>query len=276
MVVLVVVYMIQTKLNLQKKINTKLISVFDYINYYLYGFIISCFRCINFLRNRSKILIFTDSRGFEVTKFYNRRNPFSSYIGRLVTRFNCTVKICPEKFTSLLDFMAYYHSLKNSSFDCIILHCGIVDFAPRPESSFDQMLSDKKKFFEMYPIYEIIKKEIRNSKVKYQGENTYSFLNEEALNNVVLPILKNIPNIIYIGASPVLLNWDGSYWRKRPENINDVLILDAIMKRALINHISLSCLTTEQIKKYTSDNVHYTKDGFEYIYKQLESRLPAI
>lgn len=276
MVVLVVVYMIQTKLNLQKKINTKLISVFDYINYYLYGFIISCFSCINFLRNRSKILIFTDSRGFEVTKFYNRRNPFSSYIGRLVTRFNCTVKICPEKFTSLLDFMAYYDSLKNSSFDCIILHCGIVDFAPRPESSFDQMLSDKKKFFEMYPIYEIIKKEIRNSKVKYQGENTYSFLNEEALNNVVLPILKNIPNIIYIGASPVLLDWDGSYWRKRPENINDVLILDAIMKRALINHISLSCLTTEQIKKYTSDNVHYTKDGFEYIYKQLESRLPAI
>ena len=268
--------MIQTKLNLQNKVNAKLTAVFDYINHYLYGFIIICFSFINFLRNRPKILIFTDSRGFEVTKFYNRKNPFSSYIGRLVTRFNCTVKICPEKFTSLLDFLVYYQSLKNSSFDCIILHCGIVDFAPRPESSFDQMLSDKKNFFEMYPIFEFIKKEIRDSKVKYQGENTYSFLNEEALTNVVLPILKNIPNIIYIGASPVLSNWDGNYWRKRPENINDVLILDAIMKRALVNHISLSCLTAEQIKKYTSDNVHYTKDGFEYIYKQLESRLPAI
>lgn len=250
--------------------------LFDYVNHYLYGFIIDCLSFINFLRNRQKILIFTDSRGFEVTKFYNRKNPFSSYIGRMVTRFNCTVKICPEKFTSLLDFMAFYHDLENTSFDCVILHCGIVDFAPRPESSFDQMLADKEKFFEIYPIFEYIKKENRNSQVKYQGENTYSFLNEKALNNVVLPILKNIPNIIYIGASPVLLNWDGNYWRKRPENINEVLCLDAIMKRVLVNNISLSDLTAEQIKIYTSDNVHYTKEGFEYIYNQLESRLPII
>lgn len=259
-----------------KKIKAVALLIYDNFIPYIYGLIINFFSFINLLRGRPKILIFTDSRGFEVTNFYNRKNPFSSYIRHLIPKYSCTVELCPEKFTSLLDFIAFYHNLKSKSFDCVILHCGIVDFAPRPESSFDQMLANKKKYFERYPIFEFIKKENRDSKIKYQGELTYSFMNEKALYDVVLPILKNIPNLIYIGASPVLSDWDGSYWRKRPENINDVLCLDSIMKENLKNHISLSNFTSNEVKKFTSDNVHYTREGFEYIYEQLKCRLPMI
>jgi len=257
-----------------KKITAKLFAFFEIINPLFYGVLVSFFQWKNHLKKRPKILIFTDSRGFEVTKFWNRKNPFSSYIGRLIIDYDCVVRVCPEKFTSLLDFLDFYQSLSHMSFDCVVLHCGIVDFAPRPESSFDQMLFSKQHYSVKYPIFNLINKTNRVSKVKYQNEFTYSFLNEAALKNVILPELIEIPNLIYVGINPVLSDWDGNYWRKRPENINEQLVLDAMLQKELTNSISLSNLTDSEIKIYTSDNVHYTKQGFEYIYKQLKPLLP--
>lgn len=257
-----------------KKIVAKLFAMFEMINPLFFNVLICFFQFINQIRKRPRILVFTDSRGFEVTKFWNRKNPFSSYIGRLIFNYNCTVSVCPEKFTSLLDFLDFYERAGNISFDCVILHCGIVDFAPRPESSFDQMFSSKQHYNTKYPIFDIINKTNRVSNAKYQSELTYSFLNEDALSSVILPEIIKIPNLIYIGINPVLSDWDGNYWRKRPENINEQLILDSIMKKELNTSISLAGLTDSEIKVYTSDNVHYTKVGFDFIYKQLKPMLP--
>jgi len=234
------------------------------------------FCVINKFLKRPKILIFTDSRGFEATKIWNKRNPYSSYIGAIIKNYECVVKICPEKFTSILDFLDFYDSVRDRAFDKIILHCGIVDFAPRPESSFDMIYKTKIQKIKKYNLEGYIDRANRDFGEIYYGEKTLSFLNRDAISNVLLPLLKSIPNLVYIGVNPVLTDWDGSYWRRRPANINDQLLLDAVLLNELQEVIDLSSLSEEEVKMYTSDNVHYTRVGFDYIYKMLNPLMPKI
>lgn len=256
-----------------KKIQAKLFNFFGRVNPIFYSVILNFFEILNKLKNKKRILIFTDSRGFEVTKPWNRKNPFSSYIGTLAYRYSCRIEICPEKFTSLIDFIDFYNQVDGASYDYTILHCSIVDFAPRPESSFEQMFNTKKSKLKKFLLYDFVDKKNRNPGVSYEGEPTYSFLNKEALTSIVLPSLQRMPNLIYIGVNRVLPDWDGIYWRKRPSNINEQLKLDALLLAEIKNTIDLSDLTDEQIKDYTSDNVHYTKEGFDYILSKLDSVL---
>lgn len=261
---------------MKKNVANKLFLVFELVNPFILKVIISIFSTFNFLRRRPKVLIYTDSRGFEVTKFWNRKNPFSSYVGRLIFKYNCVVKVCPEKFTSILDFLTFYQTLENKRFDKVILHCGIVDLAPRPESSFDQMYVSKLEKINAFSLGSYLNKDFRDYQEKYQGENTLSFLNSTALINVLLPLLKAVPNLVYISINPVLNDWDGNYWRKRPSNINDQLFLDKFLIKELSEVIDLSNLRREQIMHFTSDNVHYTNAGFDFIYKRLKPFLPKI
>lgn len=259
---------------MKKTLKNKLCALFELVNPHVFNLVILLFGAFNNLRQRPRLLIFTDSRGFEVTKFWNRKNPFSSYIGHLIVDYSCTVKVCPEKFTSLIDFLDFYESVKHKEFDQVILHCGIVDFAPRPESSFDSMYQTKKKSICNYSLEKIICKDSRLPGAIYQGEVTYSFLNKEALIGSVIPKISEVPNLLYIGINPVLNDWNGNYWRKRPDNINEQLILDEIMCSSLENSIVLSDLNTKEIRQFTSDNVHYTKSGFDYLYSKIKPRLP--
>ena len=79
-----------------------------------------------------------------------------------------------------------------------------------------------------------------------------------------------------MGINPVLDDWDGDYWRKRPANINDQLILDNLLINEIDEVIDMSNLDREQIMMYTSDNVHYTKAGFDYIGNKLLPLLPKL
>jgi hypothetical protein len=184
------------------------------------------------------------------------------------------VKVCPEKFTSILDFLAFYESVNHKEFDKVILHCGIVDFAPRPESSFDLMYESKIEKIKKYSLDEYINKEFRVFGPLYQEEGTISFLNQDSMLNVLIPLLKKIPNLVYISINPVLNDWHGNYWRKRPGNINEQLLLDKILIQEINEVVDLSCLIKEDIMIFTSDNVHYTKEGFSHIYKKLQPLLP--
>lgn len=261
---------------MNNKIKSKVFLFFELINPALYGFWVLIFRFVNRLKGRPKLLVFTDSRGFEVTKFWNRKNPFSSYIGKLILDYECHVQVCPEKFTSLLDFLTYYESLKVKKFDKVVLHCGIVDFAPRPESSFDQMFNSKFSKLEKFSILSEVRKENRAFGTEFEGEKTMAFLSESALQSVILPKLTSIPNLIYISINPVLNDWKGNYWRHRPTNINEQLELDKLIKSSIREVVDLSILKREEIMSFTSDNVHYKSEGFDYIYTKLKSFLPQV
>lgn len=257
-------------------IKNKFSSTFEFLYPLLFKAPILFFSLFNSIRRRPKILVFTDSRGFEVTKIWNRKNPFSSYIKKLIFSYNCTVKVCPEKFTSILDFLTFYETISHKKFKKVVLHCGIVDFAPRPESSFNLMYEAKVSKVKKYSIEKYISKRNRDFGTKYQGEKTLSFLNDDSITNVLLPLLQKIPNLVYIGVNPVLSDWIGNYWRKRPDNINEQLLLDELLITGIVESIDLSNLQREDIKCYTTDNVHYTKEGFDFIYAQLLPLLPKI
>jgi len=261
---------------MKNKFRSKLFGFFNLINPVVFKGLLYVFKKINEFKNKPRILIFTDSRGFEVTKPWNRKNPYSSYIGSLLTRFSCTVSICEHKHTSILDFIEYYDKIKNKEFDLVVLHCGIVDFAPRPESSFDEMYESKRNIINKLHLDDYIKKKNRKAGVKYNGEDTYSFLSAESLQSIVFSRLSKIENLVYIGINPILLDWDGNYWRKRPSNINDQLVLDELVCKQLKLKLCLSQLTRSEIIKYTSDNVHYTKVGFNFISQKLEQFLPEV
>lgn len=254
-------------------ISNRLRPIFEVVNPVFYDLVIRFYNHRN--KKQERILVYTDSRGTEATKFWNRRNPFSSYIGFLIKKYNCTVRTRPNKFTSLLDFIEYYDTNDGHLYDLVILHCGVVDFAPRPESSFDQMYKMKLQQIHKYQLDRYISKSNRTLGSLYEMEPTYSFLNEDALINSVIPLLIKMPNVLYIGLNRVLTDWDGNYWRKRPSNINEQLALDRILHERLPNTIDLSKLNDECIKSYTSDNIHFTKRGFDYLYSQLECYLPG-
>lgn len=247
-----------------KKILGKFFSI---VNPIILPFFIKFFSLVNQLKSRPRVLIYTDSRGFEVTKPWNRKNPFSSYIKYFIFRYNCDVVVCPQKFTSFLDFLDLY---KNSSkkYDFVILHCGIVDLAPRPKSSYMSMCQDKYSLVLKYNLINKIKFNPTNF-VKYEGEYTSSFLNYNIINTFIIPELKSIENLIYISINPVLDTWRGEYWRDRPENINDQLVLEKQIKNNLLNIVDLGDLSESDIQIYTTDNVHYNTKGFEYIKWQL-------
>ena len=61
-------------------------------------------------RDSKKILIYTDSRGIEITKTYNRKNPFSSYIGFFMKHYIVDFVIMPKSHTTLIDFLYEWES----------------------------------------------------------------------------------------------------------------------------------------------------------------------
>lgn len=93
--------------------------------------------------NKKKVFIFTDSRGFDVTKTTHKNNPFSLYTKHFIKNYNTDVFVCPEKTTTIYDFLEYYYNSKKN-YDFVLAHIGVVDFAPRTLSQTKKILNQKK------------------------------------------------------------------------------------------------------------------------------------
>jgi len=59
-------------------------------------------------KRKAKILIFTDSRGYEVTKAWHRKSAYASYVGEFVKSYHVEYVICPEFSTTIIDFLFEY------------------------------------------------------------------------------------------------------------------------------------------------------------------------
>ena len=225
-------------------------------------------------RNKQKILIYSDSRGFEISKGINRKAPFESYINSLIKKYNSEVFICPEKHTTFYDFL-YLLSKKNpKNYFKIICHIGVVDFSPRGSKTVPQILKLKqKKILSIFGIDFYNKLLLEESyKTTYYGDKTKSLLGKNHL-KYLADKLNLIPNLIWISCNPVLLNWDGNYFRKRPKNINLVNEYSKDLISLLKNNIDVINLTNfskTKIKEITCDNIHLSPKGMNYILKKIE------
>jgi hypothetical protein len=227
--------------------------------------------------NKPKVLIFTDSRGFEISKISNRKAPFNSYLDYFVKNYRSQVFICPEKHTTFFDFFDKINRKDLSKFKHIISHVGVVDFSPRPISDINSILKLKKKKITNVFGVDFYKKLLASPhyETKYFGEKTCSIIHE---NNIprIAEELNKLENLIWISCNPVINEWKGNYTRERPKNINIVnekskSILSNLLDK--IKVIDFTDFSKDDVMKYTCDNIHLSPIGMSFLEQEIKNIL---
>jgi hypothetical protein len=238
----------------------------------IYKFLVDIINLCNF--KKPLILFYTDSRGFNVTSKFGK-NPFQSYIKFFLRDYRVHYFICPEKHTTITDFLLKIESLKLDKYKFIIMNCGVVDFSPRPKSNLDWVLSSKKnnKYFQIslksYPHH------YNNlSDILYNNEKTQNLYSKEFLKEEIIAELRKIKGLIWISSNIFVQGWEGNYTKGRPSNIDDLVSnSDQIMETHLKNVVNLRTWKEEDIKKFTIDNIHFNEVGFKEVSKLIKAKI---
>lgn len=235
---------------------------------YFYGLY---WRILNY--RKPKVFVYTDSRGFEITKWYNRFSPWNSYIGMLCRNYNVTFVIQPEKHTTIFDFLESKEHLDIKRFSTIILHCGVVDFSPRPYDDYLKVAESKKdriiRLFGGDYWASLIARESLGS--VYYGQRTLPLV-DEMLARPVFDRLEEIENLLWIPSNRVLSDWRGNYWRDRPSDINLVWSTSSsLVTRGSIRFIDNLSWSDEEVKLYTVDNIHFSQAGMHLLFNEIKS-----
>ena len=246
------------------------------IFYFLLSLVIKLRLVYYKLKNSSKpsVFIFTDSRGFDVTKLSHKYNAFSWYTKYFVKNFKTDAYVCPERTTTVYDFLEYYHN-SHKNYQFVIGHIGVVDFAPRPISQNIEILKSKKEIIIRFFGEEIYQKLIsfNGYPEEYNGEITASTV-PEFMVELIAKEFNKIDNLIWVSCNAIDLDWVGNY-KARPAN--SVMIHEkskqmlSYLKTKTV--VDLTLLSKPEIHQYTCDNVHLTKKGSRFI---LESLLTLI
>lgn len=245
----------------------KLLYIIPIILSYTY---VELFKIINFKRKR--ILIYTDSRGFEITKLFNRKTPWNSYVNYFIRNYRCDVYICPEKHTTFFDFFNKLKAKKNLNY--VICHIGVVDFSPRPTSDVFNILSLKRdKIIDLFGLKDCYKlMNIIEYPIYYDNQKTASIINEKYIDHIANKLNK-IENLIWISCNPTVDGWAGNYSKERPINIGIVndkskKLINLLHQRARV--VNMTNLNAEEVKSLTCDNIHLTKKGMNWIETQIK------
>lgn len=238
----------------------------------LFSFINGLLKIKNY--RKKKLLIYTDSRGYNVISKIGK-TPFDSYITKLCFNYRVDYFICPEKFTTIVDFLIEIKKHKPIDYDSIIMHCGIVDFSPRPLSNIEKVIDSKKEINEFKALFETDQAHRKNtSDIEYYGEKTNTIYSLEYLESTLAPQLKAINNLIWIDSNHFVPGWEGNFAKGRPKNINEtVTTFDSVLTPYISRSISLKSWTEEEIKRYTIDNIHFNKEGFREIFHELKKQI---
>jgi hypothetical protein len=239
-----------------------------------------------------KILIFTDSRGQHITKGAGHQvygDMLSSLHGIEVEAY-----YCPFKWTTTADFLVSFNRKKLLEYDLVLLQTGIVDFSPRTQSSanFDlyeniaeenkenlalntrdyskKIKNHKKRFFDKIFGESSMKEHLQNPiDSYYNGEKTNNMYSLEMARIFLIPLLNNIPNLLYINTNKIVKDWNGDYPRERPTNMSLIHDYCDLFSKEITNCIDLSVWNESEIQKYTTDNVHLTEEGNRFIFNSV-------
>ncbi len=246
-------------------IMNKIRGIYIYINNLFY-------RLKNFYK--PKILFYSDSRGQNVMAMNKNKIERDFYTAKLKNKYNIDLYICPEKHTSMMDFIKLY-LMNKKKYDLIIAYVGIVDFSPRHQKIAVSQIYELK-----MDIYDKIfgKETMTNHLTKdfgldYEGDKTINMFSLEMAEMYLIPFLNSIPNLIWIGCNNFVRGWEGNYFKKRPDNIYVIEEYSKLFCKKLNNVIDLSNWNEEEIKCYTCDNIHLTKLGSENIFEQITKKL---
>ncbi|MBD1365034.1 hypothetical protein IDJ77_14530 [Mucilaginibacter sp. ZT4R22] len=229
-------------------------------------------------KNDVKILVYTDSRGFNVAGKLGKM-PFKTYISYLARHYQVEYRICPEKFTTIVDFLNFYNTVPNKSeFSAVVLHCGVVDFSPRPLSNIEVVKKSKEGvagFEDLFIANATYHKHPFN--VYYRNELTTTIYSKEYFKTEIIPKLTAIENLIWIDSNHFVKGWDGNYLNGRPTNIDQMVSeYDELLGEKMPNRTTLKNWTDTEIKKFTIDNIHFTGEGFKKLFIDIHSKIKEI
>lgn len=222
---------------------------------------------IKFKFRNYKILLYTDSRGFDVRGV----NDYLHYPQKLAKIFNIEMHICEEKWTTTLDFLKLLKNKNVKNYNLIILHTGIVDHSPRHQTTaIKKIYSNKKEIFnEVFGEKTITEHLHKDFNIEYEGDKTINLYSQDMAIQYLLPILKGIPNLLWISHNKIVPGWNGNYWKERPRNINVIEDYSILFSKNIPNVIDLMSWTYEEVKFYTFDNMHPNKEGSDFIYNEI-------
>jgi len=228
-------------------------------------------------QNKKKILLYTDSRGFEISNKFYKIDPFCFYPSYFIKNYNVDLYLCPEKHTTLMDFIKIYEQ-SEKNYDFIIAHVGIVDFSPRHQSvALKEIYPLKRDWYnKIFGEKNMLTHLESNFDDMYEGENTINMFSLEMAEQYLLPYLITIPNLIWIGCNKVIPEWRGNYFRDRPKNIHIIEKYSELFCKKLENPIDLSNWDHNDIKKFTYDNIHLTKSGGFVLLKKIKAKMIEI
>ena len=222
------------------------------------------FKC----NKRKRILLYTDSRGINVPGYFF----YKHYSIKLLTKYEMDEYLCPEKWTTILDFLHLWKKLQKNDYDFVILHAGIVDTSPRSQTiARENIYIDKKEIFDEVFGEKKIKNYLNSDlNCEYEGDKTINLYSLQMLEEDLIPQLLQIPNLIWISPNKINTAWRGNYWKDRPENIRIVEDYAKIFLSNLHCNINLLDLwSLEDVKKFTFDNIHPNEQGSDTIYSKL-------
>lgn len=218
-------------------------------------------------RGRPRLLVYTDSRGLNFASRLGKRH-YGSHVSKLQFEYDVTYAACPEKHTTIVDFLNFAETASAEQFDATLMHCGIVDFSPRPLSNIEKVRTGKlgvphfDALFTANAAYHAAPFE-----TEYYGERTTTLYSPAYLEAELLPRLLRIPRLVWITSNPFVQGWEGNYARGRPANIGEVVSeFDAIMAEHLSHVVDLRNWTSGQIQRWTLDNIHFTRAGFTHVF----------
>lgn len=217
------------------------------------------------------LLIYSDSRGLNLSA----SAVYWHYPRRLSFKFPTEQKLCPHKWTTFADF--YEFALKNdlSRYRAVVLHLGVVDFSPRPwRMAREKIYGEKANSYNgIFGEHLMLSHMEKRALPMYEGDYTNNMFTLEMAELYLIPWLRTIPNIIWIGGNPIIKQWRGDYWKDRPENIHLVEDYFRLLDRSLDSVISLSDWSETEVKERTTDNIHLTKSGSDYIYNSILEKI---
>ena len=229
-------------------------------------FIFANFRKIT-NNNKPRLLLFTDSRGFRIGSTISYKNGFQNPLVKyLLKHYRVDFDINSFSHTTYLDLVGKYTENILKNYDHILLILGVVDFSPRKRKD---AIEIRKRKLVTYKFDENFQKgSYIDDNVFYKGSPTETIINENIKDFVAEKLQPYKQKIIAVTTVNVDDNWDGSYWQKRPENMNRWLADE----RQFAKKISGVLIDLSNLKPRveTVDNIHFSDSGFCTIRDRIE------
>lgn len=215
-------------------------------------------------RNRCKprVFLFADSRAVDVRRRYTKRDPLNFYPLQIVRGYCTIARIVPYRHTTIMDFLWEYEQVKQWA-DLVVAHVGIVDFSPRPrDDAQDNIYRLKKAKYDNVFGEDYMRMHLAGDlKCNYEGKPTTNMFSLDATQQFLIPQLRKIRGLVFVGCNRIVPGWEGTYYRGRPKNITIINEYSRVLTQSLAGAVSFDDWTDPDIKHFTVDNIHYSPEG---------------